>query len=75
MVAPELTKVAAEGAGLWLVVKVNTEELPRLAQQFKIQALPTMVLFKVGREVARQSGAIPAAGIRRFIQQSGSIPG
>ena len=74
MVAPELAKVAAEGAGLWLVIKVNTEELPRLAQLFKIQAIPTMVLFKGGREVARQSGAMPAAGIRRFMQQSGSNP-
>ncbi len=75
MVAPELAKVAAEGSGLWLIIKVNTEELPGLAQQFKIQAIPTMVLFKAGREVARQSGAIPAAGIRQFIRQNGSIPG
>jgi thioredoxin-like negative regulator of GroEL len=75
MVAPELAKVATEGAGLWLVVKVNTEELPHLAQQFKIQAIPTMVLFKSGREVGRQSGAMPAAGIRRFIEQNAPIPG
>jgi thioredoxin 2 len=71
MVAPELAKIAGEGAGRWLVVKVNTEELPGLAQRFGISAIPTMVLFKGGREVARQAGAAPAAAIREFIQRTG----
>lgn len=70
MVAPELAKVAAEGSGRWLVLKVNTEELPRLAQRFQIQAIPTMVLFARGQEIARQSGAMPAVGIRQFIEQA-----
>src|SRR3954471_18982282 len=39
MVAPELEKVAAEGAGRWLVAKVNTDELPRLAQRFRISSI------------------------------------
>jgi thioredoxin-like negative regulator of GroEL len=70
MVAPELARIAREGAGRWVVAKVNTEELPGLAQRFGISAIPTMVLFKGGREVTRQSGAMPAAGIRQFIQQT-----
>jgi thioredoxin 2 len=69
-VAPELVKVAAEGAGRWLVAKVNTEQVPSLAQQHQIQAIPTMVLFEHGREMARQSGAMPAPMIRRFIEQA-----
>lgn len=43
MVAPELARVAAEGARQWLVVKVNTEELPGLAQRFRISGIPTLV--------------------------------
>ena len=70
MVAPELAKIAGEGAGRWLVAKVNTEELPGLAQRFRISAIPTMILFKSGQEVARQAGAMPAAGIRQFVQQA-----
>jgi thioredoxin 2 len=70
MVAPELAKMAGEGAGRWLVAKVNTEELPGLAQRFRISAIPTLILFKAGREVARQAGAMPAPGIRQFIQQA-----
>ena len=70
MVAPELATIAAEGQGRWLVAKVNTEALPQVAGQIRISAIPTLVLFQSGHEVARQSGAIPAAGIRQFIRQN-----
>jgi thioredoxin 2 len=68
MVAPELAKVAADGAGRWLVVKVNTEQLQSLSQRFEITGIPTLALFAGGNEVARQSGAMPAARIRQFIE-------
>src|SRR5688572_27224969 len=70
VVAPELAKVAAEGAGRWIIVKLNTEELPGLAQRFRISGIPTLVLFRDGQELTRQSGAMPAAKIRQFIEQS-----
>jgi thioredoxin 2 len=69
MVAPELVKVAAEGRGRWLVTKVNTEDLPGLAQRFRVNSIPAFALLKSGREVARQAGAIPAQAIRHFIEQ------
>jgi len=68
MVAPELRKIAAEGVGRWLVIKVNTEELPSLSQRFRITAIPTMVLFQGGLEKARQAGAMPAPAIRKFLE-------
>ncbi len=67
MVAPELVKVATEGAGRWLVAKVSTEELPGVAQRFQISAIPTLALFKGGREIARQAGAMLAPSILKFI--------
>ncbi len=70
MVAPELAKIASEGAGRWVIAKVDTEELPSLAQRFGVTAIPTLVLFKAGREVARQAGALSAPAIRQFIQQA-----
>ena len=70
MVAPEFAKVAREGAGKWIVVKVNTEEARSLAARFGITSIPTMALLKGGREVARQMGAMPAARIRQFVEQS-----
>jgi thioredoxin 2 len=68
MVAPEINKFASEGAGQWLVAKVNTENLPNLASRFRINAIPTMALFKRGNEVARQVGAMAAPAIRKFLE-------
>jgi len=70
MVAPELVKVAAAGAGRWIVAKVNTEELPQMGQRFGIRGIPTMVVFKGGKEVLRQSGAMGAPEIVQFIQRA-----
>jgi thioredoxin 2 len=70
MVAPELEKVAESGAGSWIVGKVNTEVLPDLAQRFGISGIPTLLLLRAGREIARKSGAMPAAAIRQFIEQA-----
>jgi thioredoxin 2 len=70
MVAPELVKVATEGKGSWLVTKVNTEELPSLAQRFRVNSIPAFALLKAGREVARQAGAMPAQAIRQFIEKN-----
>ena len=68
MVAPELNKVAREGAGKWLVAKVNTEDAQSLARRFGINAIPTMALFKDGLEVTRQVGAMAAPAIRKFLE-------
>ena len=68
VLAPEIRKIAAEGAGQWVVAKVNTEESPTLARKFRITAIPTMVLFKGGLEVARQAGAMPAPAIRKLLE-------
>lgn len=68
MVAPEFVKVAAAGAGRWIVAKVNTEEVPALGERFRVRAIPTMIVVRAGAEVARQAGAMPAARIQQFIE-------
>jgi thioredoxin 2 len=70
MVAPEIRKVAAELAGKFLVAKVNTEEVPTLSRRYRVTAIPTMMLFRKGLEIARQAGAMPAASIRQFAAQA-----
>jgi thioredoxin 2 len=70
MVAPEFAKVARETAGRFVVAKVNTEDLQGLSARFRITAIPTMAIFKKGLEVARQTGAMPAARIHEFISQN-----
>ncbi len=70
MVAPEFVKVAAEGAGRWIVAKVDTEALPNLAGRFRVTSIPLMVVLHRGAELARQAGAMPAARIRDFLERS-----
>jgi thioredoxin 2 len=67
MVAPELARVAAAHAGSYIVVKVNTDAIPALGDRFGIQSIPTMTVFAGGREVARTTGARPAAEIEAFV--------
>jgi thioredoxin 2 len=68
MMAPELEAVARRQAGRWLVAKVDTEQVPALGERFRIRSIPTLAVFRQGREVARTSGALPASEIERFIE-------
>jgi thioredoxin 2 len=72
MVAPEMARVAANNAGRWLVVKVNTDALPDLGERFDIRSIPTMAVFRNGREVARTAGARPASDIEAFVRNATS---
>ena len=50
------------------LAKVNTEDEPSLAARYGIRSIPTLVLFRGGREVARQAGAMNAAGIVQWVR-------
>ncbi len=70
MVAPELDTLAAQAAGRLLIVKVNTDALPDLGERHQVMSIPTMAVFEGGHEVARTSGARPAAAIDAFVRQA-----
>lgn len=61
--APAFEAAAAELEPAMRLVKVSTEEAPALAAQLQITSIPTLALFRDGREVARQAGALPARQI------------
>ena len=48
--------------------KVNTEDEQQLAGRFNIRSIPTLAIFKDGREIARQSGALDLTSLKRWIQ-------
>ncbi|KPP83781.1 MAG: thioredoxin 2 TrxC [Rhodobacteraceae bacterium HLUCCA08] len=60
MMAPEFSKAAGALAGQARLVKLNTESHQAAGAAYGIRGIPTMVKFAGGREVARQSGALPA---------------
>jgi thioredoxin len=59
MLAPVLEQIASEMAGSARIAKLNVDENPRTAARFGVQSIPTMILFKHGREVDRIVGAYP----------------
>lgn len=70
MMAPAFAAAAAELEPRVRLAKVDTESQPALAAHHAIRAVPTLILFAGGREIARESGAKSAAGIVRFAQQA-----
>jgi len=66
VMAPAFEQAAARLEPGMRLAKVDTEEVPELASRFAIRSIPTLMLFRQGREVARQSGAMDAGGIERW---------
>jgi len=50
------------------LAKVETDAEPALAARYRIQAIPTLVLIKGGKEIARRSGAVTGPALRRWIE-------
>jgi thioredoxin 2 len=69
--APVLAEAAAELSPSLLVAKVNTDAAQALAGRFAIRSIPTVALFRGGREVARHSGAMPRAQLRQWLAGHG----
>lgn len=67
MMAPAFATAAVRIEPRARFAKVDTEAHPGLAGQFGIRSIPTLVLLKGGREIARQSGAMDATSIERWI--------
>ena len=70
MVAPILEQLAVERAGRIKVVKVNVDDEPQVSARFGVQGIPTMLLFEDGELVGRQTGALPAAALGRWVDET-----
>jgi thioredoxin 2 len=66
--APAFAEAARELEPRYRLAKVNTEAEQGLAARFNIRSIPTLVLFRGGREIARQAGAMDANSLKRWIQ-------
>jgi thioredoxin 2 len=70
MVSPALERVAHELAGRIKLVKVDVDAAPRVSQRFSVQAVPTLLLMKDGQVIAHRAGAVPAAELRRWVEEA-----
>lgn len=66
--APAFAQAARELEPACRLAKVNTEEEQALAARFGIRSIPTLAVFRDGREVARQAGAMDAATLLRWVR-------
>ena len=65
---PLLERLVAETKGAVRLVKVNIDENPEIAQQLRIQSIPTVYAFKNGQPVDGFMGAIPESQLRQFVE-------
>jgi thioredoxin 1 len=68
MLAPVLDEIATENAGRFKVVKVNVDDNPELAAQYRISAIPTLLFFSNGNVTEQSVGAISKKGILARLQ-------
>jgi thioredoxin 2 len=64
--APQFEQAAQTLRGRALLIKVNSDDSPRVAARFGIRSIPTLVRLEGGREIARRSGTLPSAQIVQF---------
>ncbi len=67
MMAPEFAKVAKLMPAVRFA-KVDTEQAQGISARYAIRSIPTLAVFYQGRELARQSGAMPATALQQWVQ-------
>jgi thioredoxin 2 len=69
MIAPIVDQLAAESAGRYIIAKLNTDENPRISAQFRIDAIPTMLLFHRGQLIERIVGMQPKQALQALLEK------
>ena len=69
MMAPAVDQLAGTYTGRAIVAKLNTDASPKTSMSFNIRGIPTSIVFSEGKEVARQSGALPYQALAAMIDK------
>ena len=69
MMAPVFAQAAVQFDARLRLAKLNTEEAPALAARYDIRSIPTLVVFRHGRETDRVAGALPPAQLSAWLQR------
>ncbi|WP_316784016.1 thioredoxin [Pedobacter frigiditerrae] len=70
MMAPILDQVKGEIGDKATIIKVDVDKNRNAAAAYNVQGVPTFILFKSGKQIWRQSGAIPAAQLKNVIESN-----
>jgi thioredoxin 2 len=74
MVAPAVERAAKELAGDLKVVKVDVDQAPGVAARYQAQSIPTLLLLRGGKVIARQVGALPADELLAWVRRGVGVP-
>jgi thioredoxin 2 len=70
VIAPALDEIARDRMGQLLVGKLDTDRNPATATKYRVTALPTIAVFRSGKEAVRQTGAVPKRTIEEVIARA-----
>ena len=70
MMAPILKQVKDNLKDAVTIIKVDIDRNPQAANAYHVQSVPTLVLFKNGKVLWRQSGVVPATNLQQIIKQN-----
>jgi thioredoxin 1 len=70
MIAPALEEIATEMNGKVKIAKLNVDENPGVASKYGIRSIPTLMVFKDGKQVATKIGASAKSELHRWINAS-----
>ena len=68
MMAPAVDELARTSGGRALVAKLDTDASQKVAARYQIRGIPTVIVFRDGREVRRQSGVMALAALREMVR-------
>lgn len=69
MMAPDVDALAREKQGVALIAKLDTDRAQHTAGGFNIRGIPTSIVFKDGKETARQTGAVPKKVLEQLLDR------
>jgi thioredoxin 2 len=70
MAAPQVKRVAHDLAGKALVLKVDTQRYPQLAEAFDVKGIPNFAVFKNGHLVMQQAGLVDHRQMQRWLEDA-----
>lgn len=70
MVSPLLEQISEEMADKVKVCKIDIDQSPEIASKYGVMSIPTFIMYKDGKDVAKNVGAMPKTGIEDFINNN-----
>jgi len=68
MIAPALEEIGAELKGQLKVAKVNIDDNPESPNRYGVRGIPTLLVFKDGKQVAAKTGALPKSQLKEWVK-------